>query len=187
MARELQYRKFFVFLFNLGLGLLILDFVSKYAQQFYQNVFSSFIEAAPVFAVGFILCLISIPFLMVEWLTLPLGTYTKRIRLYKVIGKLSALMFLSANWFWRDNTSFSINESASLTFFSGFLLLTIVSGWLSGQFAHFLSKRRIQTDSLNFINPKLLERQTAASSEKTISAGDLIKSNATTPAVQNQY
>ena len=190
MSKDLQFRKVFVFLFNFGLGLLILDFISKYAQQYYDNFFSYIFNSIPLFAIGFILCLISIPFLMVEWLTLPLGTFSKRVRLYKVIGKFSALIFLSANWFWRDNTNFSINESASLTFFSSFLLLTVFSGWLSGQFAALISKKRISAERFDFMNPKSLRNAEKIKTEKTnrpISAGELIKSGSAAPVVQNQF
>lgn len=188
MSREIQCRKLVVVLFNLGLGLLILDFISKYGQQFNENFYSSFLSSVPLFAIGFILCLISIPFLMVEWLTLPLGTYSKRIRLYKVVGKLSAILFLTANWFWRDNTSFRVNESASLTLFSGFLLITIFSGWLGGQFAAFISKKRISAERFNFINLKSLknvEKPKTAKLDRPISARELIKTNTQRPFVQN--
>jgi hypothetical protein len=188
MAREIQLRKFFVYLFNLGLGLLVLDFISKYAQQFNPNFFSSFLNSLPLFAIGFIICLISIPFLMVEWLTLPLGTYSKRIRLYKVIGKLSAITFLTGNWFWRDHTNFTFNESASITFFSGFLLITVLFGWLSGQFAKLISKKRISIEKLSFMKPKSLkslETNKKIDLNKPIPSRNLIKNSSTTPLGQH--
>ncbi len=153
--RKSYHRNLFVYIFNLGLIFLVIDIALDF---FRSSVNSDLFYNVPFSAIGFIICLIAIPFLMIEWLMLPFGTHSKRIKLYQGAGSLFVLAVLLGGWIWREEsflrTNSQINELASITFSSGSLLLTVIFGWLGGQIAAFISKKKIDLGKLNFMNPK---------------------------------
>ena len=184
--RKFYSRNLFDYIFNLGLMFLIFDVAIDF---FRASINFGFLNNVPFSAIGFIICLISIPFLMVEWMRLPLGTHSKRINLYQGAGNLTALAVLVGGWIWREESFLYINshlnELTTLTLSSSGLFLTILFGWLGGRLAAFISRKQINIEKLNFIRPKTatLKRQ-PDDSEKT-PIGNLISNISATPARQN--
>jgi uncharacterized membrane protein len=189
MVRKSYPQNLFALIFNLGLIFLVFDIAIDFFQTGTNFIFLS---KVPFSAIGFTICLTSMPFLMVEWLKLPLGTHSKRIKLYQGAGNLLALLVLTGGWIWRKEAFSEINsnfgELASLTFSSGGLLLTIIFGWLGGKIAAFVSKKHINIEKLNFMKPKTVVNSSdhaATDSGVKIPVRRLIDSVSATPARQN--
>lgn len=135
----------FAKIFGVGLFLLVLDAAKDY---FYELTHYEFLASnlVPLSAIGLIICLVSIPFLMVEWLISPPGTQSKRIQLFQGAGNLCALMLLVAGWLSRDNAIRELPELAAVSFSSGGFLTAVIFGWMGKQIARFLSKKHIQVE-----------------------------------------
>ncbi len=177
----------FAKVFGMGLFLLVLDAIKDYLYTLthYDFLASNLI---PLSAIGLIICLISIPFLMVEWLVSPLGTQSKRIQLYQGAGNLLALTLLVAGWLSRDHAVRQLPELASVSFTSGGLITAVIFGWTGRQIALFLSEKRIQFElkvaaKQQIETPQLISK-TAKDMPKA-SAGSLIKSVSRAPLTQN--
>lgn len=175
------YKKIAVNTFNVGLIFLIIDIAKDFLSLWVNSNLLNFI---PFSAIGLIICLISLPFLLVEWMILPLGTRSKRVNLYQGAGNIFALMMLVGGWLWRGNSllnpDLNINEVASMTFSSGGLFMAVIFVWLGGQIAASVSKKTIHIEEHI---KKLAGVQSGTSASRMTTT--LIKGVSRTPATQN--
>jgi uncharacterized membrane protein len=184
-------RHLFTTLFSLGLFLLILDAAKDFLYLFTKSdVFA--LSVISLSAIGLIICLISIPFLMVEWLVSPLGTQAKRIKFYQGAGNLMALAMLIAGWNWREGSARQLTEVASLAFSTGGLITALIFGWTGKEIAAFISEKRIQFESIGTAAQRYVAQNTAAGAvrknsvlESKLSSGDLIKGVSSAPLIQS--
>lgn len=186
MTKNVLSPKIFIYVFNIGLVFLIIDIVKDFTNLWLN---SELLASIPFSAIGLIICLTGIPFLLIQWLTLPLGTHQRRITLYQGFGNLFALVMLIGGWIWREgfvlNSTQHFNEYASMTFSSGSLLAAVISGWLGGQIAAYISKKNIRIEVWQTPKIKSLPLTKANPSEPLRTATALIKSVSGTPATQN--
>ena len=95
MFNKIDRANLFVRVFNFG---LILLFAGLFREYFFAPapIFYFRIGIASFFAAGVSICLISLIFLLAEWITIPFGTLNKRHTLCLGAGKLFALALLGA-------------------------------------------------------------------------------------------
>lgn len=143
MISKIYDNNLFAKLFSLGLLLL---FVEAFKDSFYSllKIDSHHLNAIPFFAIGATLCLVSLLFLLIEWVTLPFGTQTKRIKLYQGMGNLFAFAILTGGWFFKDQTVQSHSNTLSLVLSSSGFGVALLFSWAGGSIADLISRKKIK-------------------------------------------
>lgn len=132
--------------FTFGLLLLFADVLRKTFPAVLKT--DSFnIDAIPFFAVGVTVCLISLLFLLTEWVMLPYGTQAKRIKLYQGAGNLFAFAILVFGCLSENSLQQYSVKAASLTLSSGGFVVTIVFGWMGKRIADYCSRKKIKPET----------------------------------------
>lgn len=184
MISKLYYTQLFSKLFTLGLLLL---FAGIFEEQLISAGKANFLffDSIVFFSIGATLCLVSFLFLLIEWVILPFGTQTKRIKLYQGIGNLLAFAMLMGGWLSKEEASPNIVNSLSFSFSSGGLLVAVIFGWLGSNIANYISRKKINLeaarDRIRFSESRLpgsFINQEAKSSGKVIASSRI-------PVVQN--
>ena len=175
-------KQLFSKLFTVGLLLL---FIGTLGEQLISSNEANpfFFNSIIFFSVGATLCLISFLFLLIEWVVLPFGTQTKRIKLYQGIGNLFAFAMLTGGWIFREESTQNLASSLSFSFSSSGLIVAVIFGWVGNNIAEYISRKKINLEeakdrfrlSENKI-PERIREKSAVSSAVTVS---------NIPAVQN--
>jgi len=182
-VQKLYPKNLFVYFFNSGIFLMVVDIAFVF---FSSRTDFGLSNKIPFSVIGLIICLISIPFLMIEWIRLPLGTHSKRIKLYQGAGNLLTLLVLTGGWLWREESflyvNSHINELTTLTLSSGGLFMTILFGWLGGRIAVFLSRKQMNIEKFKLVKPSNV---TVSSNKRKIAIGSLVNKISSTPVRQH--
>lgn len=176
-------KQLFSKLFTFGLLLL---FIGILADQFISangsNLF--FLNSIIFLSFGATLCLISFLFLLIEWVVLPFGTQTKRIKLYQGIGNLFAFAMLAGGWLFKENPTQNLTSSLSFGFSSSGLIVAVLFGWIGNNIAEFISRKKINLeaeDKIRLTENKIPQKFTT----KDKSIGSSAVTAPGIPAVQN--
>lgn len=145
MSNRIFGADLFAKLFTLGLLLLFFDVFREFALSLTAAKFPV-LEELPFFAIGISLCLISLLFLLIDWLSLPFGTQIKRVKFYQGAGNVLALAMLLVGCFIK-NSSNSFAGKASLILSFGGLIIALLFSWLGKAIADFLSKKKINLET----------------------------------------
>lgn len=130
-------------------GGLLLLFVGILEEQLISANGSNpfFFDSVIFLSVGATLCIVSFLFLLIEWVVLPFGTQTKRIKLYQGIGNLFAFAMLLGGWIFREDSAQNLTSTLSFGFSSSGLIVAIMFGWLGNNIAEFISRKKINLES----------------------------------------
>lgn len=179
-------KQLFSKLFTLGLLLLFIGILEenfRASGQINYFIFDSLI----FLSVGAILCLISFLFLLTEWVVLPFGTQTKRIKLYQGLGNLLAFAMLIGGWVCKEDVSQNLTSSLSLSFSSGGLIIAILFGWVGSNIANYISRKKINLDEsqdkLPSHNNQIFSRENGRG--LNVSGNKITPDMSRIPAVQN--
>lgn len=182
MTSRFYGRQLFSKLFTLGLLLLFAGtFVEQLISTGKTNFF--FLDSIVFFSIGATLCLVSFLFLLIEWVILPFGTQTKRIKLYQGMGNLFAFAMIVGGWLFKEEVAQNFTSSLSFSFSSGGLLVAIIFGSLGSTIANYVSRKKIHLESArdsillstNKLSDKFTSKETGGNSITT----------SRIPAVQN--
>ena len=175
MISKIYTKGLFAKLFTLGLLLLFADALKDF---FYllTNIDFSFLGSVSLFVIGVTLCLLSLPFLMIEWLTVPFGTQTKRIKLYQGAGNLFAFAMLVGGRFINEQPAQNALHATALILSTIGLATALLFGWTGRDIADFISRKKITSDkfggrnSLNGggrLNRQIIENRIGKSAKAT--------------------
>lgn len=176
-------KKLFSKLFTLGLLLL---FVGVLEEQLVSTsgTLKFFMDSVIFLSAGATLCIVSFLFLLTEWVVLPFGTQTKRIKLYQGIGNLFAFAMLLGGWFFREDSTQSVISTLSFGFSTSGLLVAVVFGWLGNNIADYISRKKINLEDEDKF--RLTENKVPASfTKKEKSIGSNAVTASRIPAIQN--
>lgn len=180
MFSNLYGKQLFSKLFTLGLLLLFIGILTENFRLAETSDF--FIFNSVIFlTIGTTLCLISFLFLLIEWVVLPFGTQTKRIKLYQGLGNLLAFAMLIGGWLFREDSSQNLVSQISLGFSAGGLLIAIIFSWMGKSIADFISRKEINLKSAQ--ETILLSKIRA--DERRIKGNKIASDISRLPAVQN--
>ncbi len=134
----------FAKLFTFGLLLLFFDVFKEFVFSAEQaNYF--LLRLIPFFEIGITICLISLLFLLIDWLSLPFGTQAKRVKFYQGAGNMFALAMLSTGVFIKSSPSNFAGKAALFLSFGG-LIVAVAFGWLGKPIADLLSRKKIKVE-----------------------------------------
>lgn len=148
MISKIKKLNIFAKLFTIGLLLLFINTLN-------DSVFASaglnfYIPGANFFfAAGLIICLVSFLFLLIEWLVLPFGNKTKRIKLYQGAGNVFAFLMLVSGYLLKEQTAQNHFEMVSLAVSSSGLAIALLFAWGGGSIASFVSSKKIKLPDFN--------------------------------------
>lgn len=186
MISKVYDKNLFAKLFTLGLLLL---FISVVRDFFNVPAITDFfiLSSISFFAIGVTLCLFSLPFLMIEWLMLPFGTHTKRIKLYQGAGNLFAFLMLIGGWFIKEQTSQNFTNSAALAFSSGGVIIAVIFGWMGNPIAEYISRKKIKLESFGSESLKATRKafEKTAKTEPKVFGNKIATDVSRIPAAQN--
>lgn len=182
MISKLYGRQLFSKLFTLGLLLL---FAGTFEEQLIATGKTNFFffDSIVFFSVGATLCLVSFLFLLIEWVILPFGTQTKRIKLYQGMGNLFAFAMLASGWLFKEEFTPNFTNSLSFSVSSGGLLVAIVFGSLGKTIADYISRKKINLEAAR--DSFLLSKNKISDTFSTRENGGNTITTSRIPAVQN--
>lgn len=138
----------FAKLFSGGLLFLFADVFKQIFPTLLKFDFFDF-NRLPFFVAGVTICLISLLFLLTEWVILPYGMQIKRIKLYQGVGNLFAFAILIFGCLSENYSSQNSLSRASVAFSTGGLLIAVVFAWLGQPIAGFYSRKKIKIETLS--------------------------------------
>lgn len=147
MISTIYRKKLFAKLFSLGLLFLFAGTLAESFDLFAKNDFLIF-GSISFFSIGVTLCLVSLLFLLIEWVMLPFGTQTKRIKLYQGVGNLLAFVMLAGGWLFKEQSTHRFADIASLTISSIGFVIAIIFGWLGSEIADYISRKKIKLENI---------------------------------------
>ena len=143
MFDKIRNANLFAKLFSFGLLLSFAGLFGEYFSAFGETGFFQF-GAFPFFAPGALLCLVSLIFLLAEWVTLPYGSQSKRVGLYQgAVNLLALAMFGGLYLLIGNQQSQSFAGALPLWFASGALLIAVVFVFLGKPIAGYLCRKKI--------------------------------------------
>lgn len=176
IAKQLFSKLFTAGLLLLFIGTLEEQLISTNGTNYF------FFDSIIFFSVGATLCVISFLFLLIEWVVLPFGTQTKRIKLYQGIGNLFAFAMLTGGWIFKEESSQNLASSLSFSFSSSGLIVAVLFGWVGNNIAEYISRKKINLEAVHISENKTPEKfvvkERGASGSNTVTTSRI-------PAIQN--
>lgn len=142
MISKIYTNNLFAKFFTLGLILLFANILKDFFGELAGVKFPDSISTV-LFVAGLTICLVSLMFLLIEWITLPFGMKTKRIKLYQGAGNLIALLMLIGAWFFKEEMSFANLSVPVLGLTLTGLITTLTFGFAGKEIADTISRKKV--------------------------------------------